>query len=698
MGFFCEADSTSLKMDMDDGTGLRVVSARFLSESRFEWDLFRGYDSLKVLTYSGSISRVFDLLSDQFDFQRFECVFGCERVIRDFSDILAFQQVAAGDTRSAIMKLKDDRHAHILSMVNSGKAEFYVLTKNMSHAKLYLLEDTTSGRKRVLYGSANMSDAAFSGKQTETLVKHDDDDEAWAFFNRMYDDVKANSTDRIELPQDRVKTAKILVPEIPVVKRDSNATLVIHDPDEEEIRIHPQSQVERILKTKEEMKPNVAKFIPPPRNGRQSISTGVIDRIRGVKIVNSQEDADHRYLSFDPQTETFDLCGRPYSLEWDEDKVRNDVRLMIKYFTQYEGAFVGEVPEHQRNYFILWSWMYFSPFMCDLRIRAGLERGGDVFPYPYFAIVYGKSACGKSKLIETVTDSMFKLDLIMPKTAFTKRDLRSLKENYKRLPIYFDDISKGTLKSHGFDVIKDPDRTEALAEYPPFIISMNADFGSFPDEISRRTLMIYTNTALPAFNERLRTSLDSILAEIQQGLSTHLYKRYAADIVRRLRDDPLPKDWLELSSGVLSSIIEELTDSPAPEWSGVQRWEDYAGHARYSRIRNSLDERLRPEAMLQNGSKGDDGWFFEGDHRIIVNSQKDNWGRREAYWVDDVPSTLIDEDASYGNRIVLDRAETERFLERVVEGSYPPKPSGPTPEKRRGFMDRVATILGINSQ
>lgn len=482
-----------------------------------------------------------------------------------------------------------------------------------------------------------------------------------------------------------------------MVSRDSNASLVIHDPDAEEIRFHSQTQVERILRAKEELKPNVAKIIPPSRNGRQSIGTKVIERIRTVKIVNSPEEAEHRYLSFDPQTETFDVCGRPFSLEWDEIKVRNDVRLMVEYFSQYEGAFIGHVPDHQRNFFILWSWLYFSPFMCDLRIRASLERGGDVFRYPYFAIVFGKSACGKSKLIETVTDSMFKRDLMMPKEVFTKASLRALRTGYKRLPIYFDDIARRPLRDHGFDVIKDSMIPGDVAEYPPFVISMNADFGSFPVEITRRTLMIYTNTALPAFNERLRAKLDPILANIQRGTTTHLYRRYASEVARSLREKPLPNDWLNLSSSILSNIIRESIDGPAPDWSEVVSWDDYAGRMRYDRVRNSLNERLRPEAMLDNGSKSDDGWFFEGDNRIIVISEKDNWGRRDSYW-EDVPSTLVDEDASYGTRIVLNRVETERFLERPVKGPQPPQQPARSLQGRRGFIGRLSTILRINAQ
>ena len=85
--FTSEADAQ--RMALDDGSGLRVVDAQFISEAPFSWDLFRGYDTLKALTYSGSIPTVFRLLSDEFDFQKFECVFGCERVIRNFSDLSA---------------------------------------------------------------------------------------------------------------------------------------------------------------------------------------------------------------------------------------------------------------------------------------------------------------------------------------------------------------------------------------------------------------------------------------------------------------------------------------------------------------------------------------------------------------------------------------------------------------------------------
>ena len=49
------AHKSQASLGLDDGAGLRVVNARFVSERQFNWDLFAGYDQLRVLTYSASV-------------------------------------------------------------------------------------------------------------------------------------------------------------------------------------------------------------------------------------------------------------------------------------------------------------------------------------------------------------------------------------------------------------------------------------------------------------------------------------------------------------------------------------------------------------------------------------------------------------------------------------------------------------------
>ena len=219
--------------EFDDGSGLRVAHVRFESEAKFDWSLFDGYDRIRILTYSAGVSAIIRLL-EKHSFSEFECVFGCESTLRTLKDIMAFQQVAIGDTRAAIKNLSDERHAFVLSRVRAGQARFRVLRKQIAHAKLYLLENTETGSTRTLVGSANLSETAFGGRQSETLVCFDDDRAAWDHYLGMYEAIRDRASDELPLPPERIESTEIALQEVPVLDPEDLSTLVIDTPESEQ--------------------------------------------------------------------------------------------------------------------------------------------------------------------------------------------------------------------------------------------------------------------------------------------------------------------------------------------------------------------------------------------------------------------------------------------------------------------------------
>ena len=647
-------------LSLDDGTGLRVVKARFRSERRFDWEMFRGFDRLRVLTYSASIPAIVKMLAE-FDLAEFECVFGCEATLHDIRDVLAFQQIAVSDTRAAIMGLRDDRHGYILGKVREGQARFRVLRQQVAHAKVYLLENVADDRTRVIIGSANLSERAFSGIQSETLVTFDDDPDAWAHYTKMYANIRDLASDEIPLPSERIEKAEIEIDEAPAIA-DKESTLVIHQPSAEELELAVPIQIERIEKIKRQLAPQVAAAMPSFRNRVQRITPQVKREISRIRMVKSAEEEDHRYLSINRAEGTALLSGEPFSLDWDHGAVKTDAKLLSDYFGNYQGAFEGDVGRLQRDYFILWSWFYFSPFICDMRSLASL-RDEDMIRYPSFAIVFGKSNCGKTSLVDTLMTSMFGRVNTVDKRSFTTAQLRGLQHNHRRFPVVFDDIGRTAFRNHGRDIIKEP-YPPAVAEYPGFLLSMNDEPKSFPDEIVKRSLMIYTTTALPPHNEELRQRLQSRIQEIRRNITGHLYRRYLADVMAHLGDDRLADDWLALSSGVLSRIITEATGEPPPQWCKTVTWLSYA-EKRYDRVKARLSDLLRPAAMMKKEGDAPSGWTMDGE-RVVVWEPRDVFGRRGFDW-EDVPSTLVDEDASGGGRTVLFRASLEDFLGRSLK-------------------------------
>ena len=596
---------------------------------------------------------------DNRGFAFFECVFGCETTLHELKNLLAFQQTAIGDVRAAIKGLRDERHTRILSEVRAGRARFRVVTKQTAHAKLYLLSKENGSSTGVIVGSANLSERAFSGLQPETPVMYDDDEDAWAHYDRMYQTIKDASSEEITLPEERIEEAKIELEEIPAIA-GRGTTLVIDRPEAEELKISIQTQ--RIEKVAAAISPHISKVAPPMRRGRQRITPEVKREISRIKLAKSSEEVDHRFFSIDRPRRTAVLSRKPFSLDWSVVGVKSEVKSMMTYFANFEDTFEGNITKLQRDYFMLWAWLYFSPFTCDVRSLA-LIRDEDIIRFPRFAIVYGKANCGKTSLIDTLMTSMFGAAHTISKQEFTKARLRSVEIAFKRHPLVFDDVSRAALREHAYDIIKE-ERLYDSEEHGCFVVSMNADQKSYPDEIVKRCFMVYTTAALPQYKETERQMLQKSVQEVRKGIrSGQLYRRLLSEVFDRMPSGKLPGDWLSLSTEILFDILDECSEHPLPEWCKRMDWAEYTDQ-RHDRIKEQLRNLLHPDRRI-NDEGLIEGWMAQ-DGKVIVREQTDNFGRRPFDW-DSVPSTVLDENAQVGSRTVLFRSQLEEFLGHSID-------------------------------
>ena len=167
--------------------GLDVVVARAEKVRPFDMDMFAGFSTMRALTYTPSIPMIVGLLRDH-DYDEFECIFGHNGILtRDAVDIMSFQSVI--DERLnhgfvAVKGMSDERRDLIYNRAADGTARFYVVKDAIAHAKIYLLE--REDLRRVIVGSANLSETAFSGRQAETLVVFDNDETAWGHYVDQY--------------------------------------------------------------------------------------------------------------------------------------------------------------------------------------------------------------------------------------------------------------------------------------------------------------------------------------------------------------------------------------------------------------------------------------------------------------------------------------------------------------------------------
>ena len=649
---------------------MTVARASLTGLEPFDRNLFAGFESMKALTYTASLRMIVGLLRD-FEYREFECVFGHSGILpADVSDILAFQAVVEEQLGKAFIAVStsDQTRSAMYDRVAQDTARFFVVKDKIAHAKIYLLE--REGLRRVVVGSANLSETAFSGRQAETLILFDNDDGAWDHYSKQYESVRDVATSRLSPRESPIPAEFIPIEEVPALRdvdqTQSDVRIYVPPDTPEETDISLPTVLQTVVKVAAPIRKALTE-VRPDRTGTVSITPRIVRQsITIARSRPSDDDQTEVYLSYDGRQ--FVLSGEVIDLEADPEEVRQDVGRWIEFFGNYENGFKGDIPRLQRDYFTFMSWFYFSPLLCDIRNFA-LRSNAFSFDQPMFAVLYGSSNCGKTSLIETLMQSMFSYPRMVGTDRFTRTNLRALQNSFKRLPVVFDDVTRDRFNRHGEEVIKQdyiPD-----AEYPCFALSMNAEARNFKDEIVKRCLMIYTRTSLPGDQTAARHNLQRSIAQIRDQMTTSLYREYLKRSVDRIDEmrhsDPgalADADVLNLSSQTLCEIfLENLPDGTRmPEWCAPMTLEEYQQRA-WNRPRQVLENLLHPDKHTKERKPPDGTWTISGDKILVGTGQMTARRTRE-----EVPDWLLDDTASVGDQIGLKRLDVEEFLGHRVRG------------------------------
>ncbi len=173
---------------------------------------------MKVLTYSSSVSIINKAAED---LENLEVVFGRADILGEMSSYLYFQELL-------LKELTDETRGKdfIKEKIESGAIKLYVVQEIISHEKLFLLEGEAG--TRVITGSANFSERAFSGAQNESYVCFDYDPAAWEHFNATYEKIRDRSTTSIiERAQIDGEFSAENLPALSPARKDSSSPKVI---------------------------------------------------------------------------------------------------------------------------------------------------------------------------------------------------------------------------------------------------------------------------------------------------------------------------------------------------------------------------------------------------------------------------------------------------------------------------------------
>lgn len=561
-----------LDKNLRAGELLDVVRMEFVEADTLRWqDLFSGFDTLRAITYSSAIGFVYQL-ADMFE--DVEVIFGCEDVLSySLQEIMAYQCKLVDRMRETASKMKVD----LMSRVEDNTLHFFVAREKLSHEKIYLLS-ASDGRKRVVMGSANMSYAAFGGRQRENIC-YIDGSSAYDWYLNSYNEFRDECTDQIFKETLAVADDGEHIEEIPIART---------------VRAKKALMLETVEASKEDVrfaldvKGLAVRFAPsvpkPDKKGKILLSPEKIKIIRRQIVADKTKEKELR--SEYPQLEVFvdegtvKLNGDNMDLAPSSKEITQDVSLFLRYMGGYE-KFHGDVAGMQRRYFEFANWFFCSPFMGCMRDMA-VHYNQNTLPYPVFGLVYGQSKAGKTSFLETLLKMMIGQKTKISAPDFTRSSIEGLKRTVKGAPIIVDDLTNTRFNQHAIETIKNDDFgiADHLVYYPAVVISANEDVKAVAPEVIRRTVVCRVQAGLTN-TEVMRSN---VVRTVQREIGTAFYREYlrrmlevVPDLLEEIKCDENESapDILAVSSAIIVSIIKEHTEEDLPAFVRELTLDDY---------------------------------------------------------------------------------------------------------------------------
>lgn len=595
---------------------LAIVHLGFTSIEDMTWEeLFSGFDYLKAITYSSSISFISELVDK---FVEAEIIFGNESIISyKLEEIISFQKISLNLIKEDFCEI----HQNLLDRFVDGTLSLFLANKQLSHEKIYLLE-SKSGKKRVIFGSANLSWKAFRGEQRENICLLDDE-AGYEYYLSVYESLRENATDSVSRDQLLTVDYSDDIDQLPFLKSIEKKQLLIVEPSKnmaESVKF-----VTNMRMASERLK----HFMPESlRSGIVKINASQIRRLKSKlvddKKAQQERDSINPQFIVDVHDKTVSFMGEEIDLYPEPEEVKKDVDLFIKYFDGFS-RFHGDWERLQRQYFEFANWFFVSPFMPILRWTAR-KYDNEITPYPVYGILYGQSKAGKTCFLETLVKMMVGQKLKISASDFTRSRIESLKSSAKGVPIIVDDMLNDRYSRYAVEAIKNDDFgiDQDLLYYPAVAISANEDVKAIDKQVVRRAIICHAEAAL--MNMEIMRSKH--VSQIQKAIGTSLYRDYLAKMLIRIpelldeikndQENTLP-DVLNTSSQVLYEIFNSYTENDLPQYIRELSLRDYfdekvTSASTIELIRKAL--KINPKSFKRNRALNELTYFVGESYEV----------------------------------------------------------------------------------
>ena len=562
------------------------------------------FTELKIVTYVSSPDFFFDKVKK---FKKVIAILGEEESAREF-----YQLDPVFEER-IIHSAESD--PEVLEAIANGRIELrYMKAGERIHSKIYILSDT-QGKSRVMVGSANFTNAAFSNRgQFEELIVYD------SFHNpsfcdsyiKRFNEIYKNSVDFLsEKTRKKLQSLILKAENIMIFTPDDRADNIVEKVNRQiqsggdasilvvEVMEEKEKAEKRIMEI-EKIEKIIENVTKKTKDGysfeqKQKLLTlkEKLKEIVSFSHRKTQEFIDKRnFLYLNPANWEFYIKENEQAVSYDanltEEKLKENLKKLVNFVNSYWEFAVYKDREVLKRVFEAILFAFTSPFIHRIRKSVKKNKGDEkLAEIPIVLILGGLANTGKTKLLLFINKLLGNnFEVFNYKDIYTKtqRIIYDLFYTNNIFPILVDEIYDNFFRGEGERLIKT--LTNTLTEPHPCLIGTSNVGFSAESQVIRRIYYLHFGSPFSE-DKKIKERAERYFEEKVGIIDDSLFRYFLSEFARRMTEEEFFKieDPLSLSRKIFIDMFSlsgiELPDfisqSPCGDYYkiGSQEWQAF---------------------------------------------------------------------------------------------------------------------------
>lgn len=545
------------------------------------------------------------------------------------------------------------------------------------HSKLYLLDGL--GDTRLMVGSANFTETAFSQrKQYEELLVFDNSS-LFNVYSQRYEDIYSQTVDYI--PEKLKRT--ILGEPINIGNADQVFEVLMEEIKRgaviaeftetqiEELKIAGQqvqkkvedfNQLDQVIEiiTKKDRKTGHRILLPAAQiEKKKAVLKSKLSRLnKRTEEVDIRSFIEYYESNHVLYKKANDQTLLPFSKAAEIDEIKIQLKLIHAFIAAYKDFTIQSDGNTQKRIFEAILYSFVSAHIWKMRDHYVLAEGrGSVRrDIPLFLVLAGRTSSGKTTALEFInllignSNSYFSFEQINKKNMvldFFKTSNVS--------PVLVDEVDSKFFTSSAADkgerLIKDV-TNNLEGKHPVFICTTNTtNFDATAQIISRIYYLQIDNT----FDKQKQAASSKFLGEIMSKVNDVLYKDFTYRLSDRIKHGETfyrTDDFLAIAREIFEEY-HEMSDLPIPVWFSKQKFDDY----------NERGKKIWKELLISNR----DSFDIRNDNTVFVRLE--DLGKRTKREREEIINYLPPESIIEDNTVLI--LNKEIFMRFIGQRSNP---------------------------